>query len=167
MQEIRDNIISTINKARDEIISIKSDIDSNKQVVEEIKDLIARLKQIEVALKPRQRWFKEKIDSLDLILKELLEMRFNIMLDTTHKMFEIIGKNLIDGMYLEEKEENLMDLMFNQERIGSIEVIEDYKPDIKIRVTVFENFDDFDVNEPCRMYSIISFINTKFNYKEI
>ncbi|CAK7037239.1 hypothetical protein [Tissierella sp.] len=167
MEEFRDNIITTINKARDEIISLKNDIDSNKRTIEEIREIIDKLKEIEVALKPKQKWFKEKVNSLDLILKELLEMRYDIMSDATDKMFEIIEKNLIDGMYLQIESENVRDIIFGGEKVGSIEVLEERKPEIRIRVTVYENSDEFDVQEPSRMYSIISFINTKFNYKEI
>lgn len=169
MEDYRDNMIQIINKAKDEIISLKEDIASNKQDIQEIKNIINRLKQIELALKPKHKWFKEKIDSLDSTLEELSEMRYNIMLSMTDRMFDVIETNLLDGMYLKDaiQNENLKDIIFNEEKVGSIEVLEDNKPEVRIRVTVYDNNSEFDVHEPSRMYSIISFINTKFNYKEI
>lgn len=169
MEGYRDNVITTINKAREEIINFREDLDTNRKTVEEIKDIIKRLKEIEQALKPPQKWFKDKVKSLDLILKELLEIRYDITLGNTGKMFEIVDINLLDGMYLENGNgnNNARDIVFEEEKVGSIEVLEQYKPELRIRVTVYENSDEFDVQDPSRMYSIISFINTKFNYKEI
>lgn len=166
MEEFRDNIITAINKVKNEIVSLKNDLESNKRTMGEIKEIIDKLKELEVSLKPKQRWFKQKINSMDLILEELLEVRYNIMLDASGRMFGIVEKNLIDGMYLQGKNDNVKDIIFEGGNIGSIEVLEEYKPEIKIRVTVYENYDEFDVQEPSRMYSIISFINNKFNYKE-
>lgn len=97
----------------------------------------------------------------------LLELRYDITLENTDKMFDIINKNLLDGMCLENGNDNARDIIFEEEKVGIIEILEQYKPETRIRVTVYENSDEFDVQEPSRMYSIISFINTKFNYKEI
>lgn len=166
--EYKDYIIDAINKSKDEVISIRNDIEYNKENIDEIKDIIERLKLIELSLKPKQKWFKEKINSLDAIYMELSETRYDIMFDKTDIMFEIIEKNLLDDMYLESVKNNsyLRNIKFNGEKVGSIEVLEEYKPEIKIRVNVYENSHEFDIYEPYRMYSIISFINTKFNYKE-
>lgn len=165
--DYRGNIVDVINRAKDEIINLRNDIESNKDTVQEIKDIISRLRELETAIKPTQRWFKEKINSLDLVLEELSEIRYDITLENTNEMFETIDRNLLDGMKLEDTDnEYLKEILFNNEKVGSIEVIDENKPEVTIRVTVYENSDEFDIREPRRMYSIISFINTKFNYKE-
>lgn len=167
MEDYKGDLVTTINKARDEIFNLRNDMEANKDTVQEIKDIINTLREIESALKPTQKWFKEKINSLDLILEELSQIRYDITLENTDKMFNIIDKNLLDGMKLGPTEdEYIKEILFNNEKVGSIEVLEENKPEIIIRVTVYENSDRFDVIEPNRMYSIISFINTKFNYKE-
>ncbi|MCB2292503.1 hypothetical protein LGK95_02970 [Clostridium algoriphilum] len=79
MEEYRKGIVATINRAKKDITSIKSDIASNKKNVEDIKDIIDRVKKIELDLNPKQTWMKEKIDSLDLTLKELSEIKFDIL----------------------------------------------------------------------------------------
>ncbi len=79
MEKYRKNITATINKAKKDITSIKSDIALNKKDVEDTKDIIDRLKKIELDLNPKQKWMKEKIDSLDLTLKELSEIKFDIL----------------------------------------------------------------------------------------
>ncbi|MBC2727115.1 hypothetical protein [Desulfosporosinus sp.] len=165
IEDDKDKIIATINRVIEEIEELKDDLSSKRKDTEEIKDISIRLKQIELALKPKQKWFKEKIDSLDDALKELTEIRFSIMSNMKGKMFEIIHKNLLDGMYLEGVSDNFKNIVFNNVEVGNIEVVEDNTLEIKIRVNVYENTDEFEVHDPCRMYSIISFINTKFNYK--
>jgi predicted transcriptional regulator len=79
MEEYRKSIIATIDRAKKDITSIKNDIASNKKDVEEIKDIIDRLKKIELALNPKQKWMKAKIDSLDSTLKEVSEIKFDIL----------------------------------------------------------------------------------------
>ncbi|MBU3112576.1 DUF1002 domain-containing protein [Clostridium lacusfryxellense] len=79
MEKYRKSIIATIDKANRDITIIKSDMASNKKDVEEIKDIIDRLKKIELDLNPKQKWMKAKIDSLDLTLKEVSEIKFDIL----------------------------------------------------------------------------------------
>lgn len=165
MEDYKNNIVDIINKAKEEIISLRDDLASNKEDVEEIRDIINRLKNIEAALVPKKKWFKQRIERLEDTLEELSNIRFDIMLNDTNKMFETIDNNLIDGMELEDVENNnlLKNLVFNGVKVGSVEVLQDYKPEIRIKVTVYENWEEFDVHQTLRMYSIISFINTKFN----
>lgn len=168
MEEFRDNIITTINRVIEEIINLRDDIADNKKDIEEIKTIKYKLNQLELSLKPKQKLFKEKIESLEQTLKELKEIRFNMILEDTGKMFETIDKNLLDGMTLQDtNDKKVKSIIYENEVIGSIEVIEEKMPEIKIKVTVYESIEEFDVLEPRRMYAIISYINTKFNYKEI
>lgn len=166
IEDDRNKIIETINKVIEEIKSLKAELSSMKAETEQIKNIGIMLKQIELAINPKQKRFKDKIDSLDEALEELTQIRFNIMLSMTDIMFEIIKKNLIDGMELRDIDVNFKEIVSNKEKVGNIKVLEENMPEIKIRVTVYESSDEFDVYDPYRMYSIISFINTKFNYKE-
>jgi predicted nucleic acid-binding Zn-ribbon protein len=79
MEEYRKSIIATLDKAKEDITNIKSDMASNKKDVEEIKDIIDRLKKIELELNPKQKWMKAKIDSLDSTLKEVSDIKFDIL----------------------------------------------------------------------------------------
>ena len=71
MEKYRPIIINTISKAKQKITSIKEAISPNKKNIEDIKDIIDRLKEIELDINSKQEWIKEKIDSLDLKLKDL------------------------------------------------------------------------------------------------
>ncbi|MGH4051136.1 MAG: hypothetical protein ACREVX_07250 [Clostridium sp.] len=79
MEKYRKSIIATIDRANKDITSIKSDIASNKKNVEEIKDIIDRLKKIELELDPKQKWMKAKMDSLESTLKEVSEIKFDTL----------------------------------------------------------------------------------------
>ncbi|MEG0181151.1 MAG: hypothetical protein RR657_04615 [Peptostreptococcaceae bacterium] len=57
-------------------------------------------------------------------------------------------------------------IIYEEEVVGSIEIIDKINSDIKIKVVVYNNSDIFTIQDPLKMYSIISFINTKFNYKQ-
>lgn len=168
METRKQDIIDLLNKAKDEIERINKSSIEDKRTMDEINSLIAKLKDIKTALEPKQKIIKERINNLSLILKELSDIKFDIILSRQSEMFNVIEKNLLDGMSLEnvEEYENIKLIIFEGEEVGSIEVLEESKPDIKIRVTVYNSTDEFTIQETLKMYSIISFINTKFNYKQ-
>lgn len=168
MEFRKQNIVDLINKAKEEIEIIKKSSMENKETIEEINSLKVKLKEIEIALKPTQKDINRRITSLDSILGELSDIKSDIVLSMEEKMFSVIEKNLLDGMKLEIVEGNrdIKLITFDGEKVGHIEVLENCKPDIKIKVRIYSNSDEFIVQDPFRMYSIISFINTKFNYKK-
>ena len=79
MEKYRKSIGDTIDRANKDITNIKSDIALNKKDVEEIKNIIDRLKKIELDLNPKQKWMQAKIDSLDSTLKEVSDIKFDIL----------------------------------------------------------------------------------------
>lgn len=79
MEKYRKSIGATIDRANKDITNIKSDIALNKKDVEEIKNIIDRLKKIELDLNPKQKWMQAKIDSLDSTLKEVSDIKFDIL----------------------------------------------------------------------------------------
>lgn len=168
MESRKRDIIELVNRAKEEIEKIKKSSIENKETIDEINSLKVKLKEIEDALKPNQQNIKRRIASLNSILEELSDIKSDIVLSMEEEMFNVIGKNLLDGMVLEKvvNTENLKSIIFKDEEVGNIEILEDCRPDIKIRVKVYNNVDEFTVQDTFKMYSIISFINTKFNYKQ-
>lgn len=168
METNKQNIIEIINKVKQEIDKKSEDYLQEKDALDKIKDILVKLEDIKKYLNPKKNKLDDKIKNLNSLSKELSEIKFNIALDTIEDMYNIIEKNLIDGMNLKNRQGNkdLKTIYFKGAEVGKIEVLKEYRPEIKIRVKVYENEEEFDVYDPYRMYSIISFINTKFNYKE-
>lgn len=168
MESSKRDIIDLLNRAKEEIESIKKSTIQNKETIDEINSLKGKLKEIEEALKPSKQIIKRRLDSLNSILEELSDIKSDMVLSMEEEMFNVIEKNLLDGMVLEKVKDlkNIRYIIFNDEEVGGIEVLENCRPDIKIRVKVYKNVDEFIIKDPFKMYSIISFINTKFNYKQ-
>jgi len=164
MNEERDHIISTINKTITEVKEIMDGMKENKTRIDEIKTLRTRLYELEKSLGPKRDWYNEKLNELDTLLNELLEVKLKINLGSIGDMFKSIGKNLIDEMKLEEVEEGKGTLLVGGKKVGSIEVKEDSHKDLIIKAEILGITDDFKVDDPIKMYSVISFINTKYNY---
>jgi len=93
-------------------------------------------------------------------------------------MFKAIAINLPKEMILidneiQEKYENTFFKSLNKSRIilneekpvGEITILEHTDMGLKIKVEINKNEDNFFVDEPLRVYSIVSFILTKFNYE--
>lgn len=168
MEIRKQDIVELVNKAKDEIESIKKSTVEDKKTMDEINSLMGKLKDIKTALEPKQKTLKKRIANLNSILEELSDIKSEIILSKQDEMFNVIEKNLSDGMSLMKVEgtENIKLIIFEGEEVGKIEVLEESKPDIKIRVTIYNNTDEFPIQETLKMYSIISFINTKFYYKQ-
>lgn len=168
MEFRKQNIMYLINMTKKEIEIIKKSSIENKKTIEEINSLKGKLKEIEDALKPKQQDIKYRITSLDLILKQLSDIKLDIELSMEENMFNVIEKNLLDGMKFEIVEGNkgIKLITFEGEKVGDIEVLENCELGIKIKVRIYDSSNEFIVQDPFRMYSIISFINTKFNYKK-
>lgn len=168
MEFRKQNIMHLINMTKKEIEIIKKSSTENKKTIEEINSLKGKLTQIEDELKPKQQDIKRQITSLDLILKQLSDIKLDIELSMEENMFNVIEKNLLDGMKLDILEGNrgIRLITFEGEKVGDIEVLENCETGIKIKVRIYNSSNEFIVQDPFRMYSIITFINTKFNYKK-
>jgi predicted RNA-binding protein with EMAP domain len=164
MNQERDLIISTINKTITEVKEIMDGMKENKIQVDEIKALRTKLFELEKSLGPKRDWYNEKLNRLDTLLNELLEVKMKINLGSIGDMFISIGQNLIDEMKLEEVEKGKGDLLVGDKKVGSIEIKKDSNKDLIIKAEILGITDDFKVDDPVKMYSVISFINTKYNY---
>ncbi len=164
MNQDRDLLISTINKTIIEIKKVKDELKENKTQIDGIKALRARLYELERALGPRRDWFAEKLCSLDVLMNELLVFKFKIISNSVDEMFNIIEKNLIDGMSLSMISKEKGELYIDNQKIGSVEVKNEAEHILKIKAEILGICDEFQVHDPNRMFSIISFINTKYNY---
>lgn len=162
----QNDIIGLINKAKIEIEEVKKGRTENKETIDEISSLKGKLQDIEKALRPVKMEMEDRIKNLNLILNELSKIKSDIILSKKEQMLNVIEKNLLDGIVLESEEGNKKLIRFDKTPIGFIEVLEEDIPDIKIRVTVYNNNDEYIIEDPLKIYNIISFINTKFNYKQ-
>lgn len=101
-------------------------------------------------------------------MEDIADIKSEIILEKRDDIFKVIGKNLLDGIVLENINgtENVKSILYDREQVGKVEVLEECKPDMRIRVEVYNNIDEFIIQDTLKMYSIISFINTKFNYKQ-
>lgn len=136
----------------------------NKEQIDEIKALRTRLYELEKSLGPKRDQYNEKLKRLDTLLNELLEVKLKINLGSIGDMFKSIGQNLIDEMKLEEVEKGKGVLKVSGKKVGSIEVKETNNKDLIIKAEILGITDNFKVDDPIKMYSVISFINTKYNY---
>lgn len=160
----RDILISTINKTIIEIKKVRDELKDSKAQIDEIKGLRARLFELERALGPRRDWFVEKLSSLDELINELSVFKFKVISSSVDEMFNSIEKNLIDGMSFSRISNEKGDLCIGNNKVGSVEIIKEAEHVLKIKAEVLGSSDDFQVDDPNKMYSIISFINTKYNY---
>lgn len=160
----RDILISTINKTITEIKKVRDELKENKAQIDKVKGLRARLFELERALGPRRDWYAEKLSSLDELMSELSVFKFKVISSSVDEMFNSIEKNLIDGMSFSRVSNEKGDLYADNKKVGSVEVIREPEHVLKIKVEVLGSSDDFQVDDPNKMYSIISFINTKYNY---
>lgn len=166
LENNRGSLIEIINQLKEEVECLKEGYLEDKGTLEKVNNLTTQLKEIEKVLKPKQKDIKEKIKKLDGILEELSEIKFDIILEQIDEIYRNIDKNLLDGMNLSKDQYNSGQIIvFENEKVGKIELLEEYRPQIRILVTIYDKREEFEVNDPIRIYNIISFVNTNFNYK--
>lgn len=168
MEKMKNDMIELVNKAKEEIEIIRNGVVENNETLEKIKNIKTELTQVEKAIKPIKNDLDKKAKRLDAILDEISNIKGNIILNDQEKIFEVIEKNLPDDMYLQniEGDELMKIILYGNREVGNIKILMDYKPEIKIKVEVYNNIDEFTIHDPLKVYNIISFIITKFNYKE-
>lgn len=166
MENESGSLVEIINELKEEVECIRKSYLEDKGTLDKVNTLTTQLKEIEIVLKPKQKDLKEKIKKLDGMLQELSEIKFDIILEQVDEIYRNIDKNLLDGMHLSKVEDtNNQVIVFEKEEVGKIELLEEYRPQIRILVTIYDKNEEFEVNDPIRIYNIISFVNTNFNYK--
>lgn len=160
----KDLTIKTLNKAIIEVKTLREEMVTNKKHVDEINIIIDKLKKLQSALSPQKKWFDVKINSLDLLIKELKEIRFDIITNSKEEMFKNINQNLANGMKLNVVSENRGELTDGSDVIGTIDFKEENNKALEIIVEAFGKTDKFTVEDPAIMIPIISFININYLY---
>ena len=119
MESSKRDIIDLLNRAKEEIESIKKSTIQNKETIDEINSLKGKLKEIEEALKPSKQIIKRRLDSLNSILEELSDIKSDMVLSMEEEMFNVIEKNLLDGMVLEKVKDvkNIRYIIFNEKKL--------------------------------------------------
>lgn len=158
--------IKLINDMEKEIKVLKEIYKSDKQYVDEIDDIILKLRNIQDAFRPKEKILKNKIKEIDRLLNEIENKRGDIILTEVDNIYENVRRNLLDGMNLQKLENNSARLIvFENKEVGKIDILEKYKHNFVIGVDIYDKREEFEINDPVRTYNIISFINTNFNYK--
>lgn len=166
MEKDNNKIISLINQLELETDIIINTLKKDKETLDKVKYLEAKLKEVEKILNPKVNTLKNELYNINKILNELKNMKGDLILDNIGKIYENIRQNLLDGMDL-LKTENNNDrvIIFENEKVGKMNVLENNEPNVIIGVQVYDKKEEFEINNPVRTYNIISFINTNFNYK--
>lgn len=161
-------IINTIKETKDEIKSFKQKISDKGNELPEISSIAKSLKGIEKVITDIKKICINEGKTLQEILDELTQVQVEELLNRTELMFSVIGENLQKDMELTEflpNNENKREISYQDEIIGELSIKEDEDGTLKIKVTINKHEDSFAVESPYKMYPIISFINTKFNYE--
>lgn len=158
--------IKLINDMEKEIKVLKEIYKSDKQYVDEIDDIILKLRNIQDAFRPKEKILKNKIKEIDRLLNEIENKRGDIILTEVDNIYENVRRNLLDGMSLQKLANNSARLIvFENKEVGKIDILEKHKHNFVISVEIYDKKEEFEINDPIRTYNIISFINTNFNYK--
>lgn len=72
------------------------------------------------------------------------------------KIYENISQNLLDGMnLLKTKNNKYRVIIFENEKIGKINVLENNEPNVIIGVQVYDKTEEFQITDAIRTYNII------------
>lgn len=166
MEKDNNKIISLINQLEVEIDIIVNTLKKDKETLDKVKYLEAKLKEVEVILNPKVNTLKNELYNINKILNELKNIKGDLIVDDIGKIYENISRNLLNGMDL-LKTENNNDrvIIFENKKVGKMNVLENNEPNVIIGVQVYDITEEFQITDVLRTYNIISFINTNFNYK--
>lgn len=166
MEKDNNKIISLINQLEVEIDIIINTLKKDKETLDKVKYLEAKLKEVGKILNPKVNTLKNELYNINKILNELKNIKGDLILDDIGKIYENIRRNLLDGMGL-LKTENNNDrvIIFENKEVGKMNVLENNEPNVIIGVQVYDKTEEFEITDALRTYNIISFINTNFNYK--
>jgi hypothetical protein len=172
MSENRDIVLTTINETKEEIESFKKALIAKGKQLPDIKAIAKSLAGIEKVISDIKKLCNDETEILQKIFENLTYTQKKELLKKTDVMFDVISENLPYGMELKNTEnedykqsKNIRVIWFDDKKIGEIKILSEEEGALNIEVSVNENIDKFEVIKPNRMYHIVSFINTKFNYE--
>jgi hypothetical protein len=166
VEEDNNKIISLINQLEVEIDIIINTLKQDKETLDKVKYLEAKLKEVEKILNPKVNTLRNELYNVNKILNELKNIKGGLILDDIGKIYENIRRNLLNGMDLIKTENNNDRVInFENKEVGKMKVLENNEPNVIIGVQVYDKTEEFEITDALRTYNIISFINTNFNYK--
>lgn len=171
MKDNKDAVLATINESKEDINKFKEKLASKSEQLPDVKAIAKSLSGIEKIITDIKKLCNDEQKILKNELINLSNAQIKELLNKTDTMFDVINDNLIIGMTLKtiEKDnvlrEKEKEIWFEDNKVGSIKIINDIEDNLLIEVSIFEYKDTFDVTNPYKMYPVISFINTKFNYE--
>lgn len=171
MNQSRDIVLTTINLAKEEAVNFKKNIIKKSNELPDIKAIAANLKNIETIVKKMKQLCDEEATAMENILHQLTYVQIIELLDKTDVIFGVINDNLINGMNLKEvcneekSNENIREIWADNEKIGMIEVKVNEGEVAFIEVSINQYVEKFEVIKPNKVYPVITFINTKYNYQ--
>lgn len=171
MKQNQDVVLSTINLAKEEIEDFKKSIIDKSKKLPNIKAIADDLKNIGIVVNAIKKLCDEEQIKMEKILSELTYVQIIELLDKTDVMFGVINDNLINGMnlkevYIQEKlDKRVREIWADNEKIGKIEVNDNEGEVLFIEVSINQYVDKFELIKPNKVYPVITFINTKYNYQ--
>ena len=172
MKENKDIVLATINETKEEIDRFKIELIAKGKQLPDIKAIAKSLTGIEKVILDIKKLCNDETETLQKKFVNLTYIQMKELLNKTDTMFDVIHDNLINGMKLKslEREENSIiekekEIWFEDNKVGSIKILDEVEDGLWIEVLINNYKDKFDVNNPYKMYPVISFINTKFNYE--
>lgn len=170
--ENKDVVLSTINETKGEISNFKQALEAKSKELPNIPQIKDQLTLIGKVVREIKTLCDNEGKNLQTIFENLTYTQIKELLDKTELMFDVISENLPNGMevkkaYSDAEEELDMkrDIYYENELVGEILICDDSDEKLKIKVQINKNEKDFEVEKPYRMYHIISYINTTFNYE--
>lgn len=166
-KEIKEKIAFEINAILIEIQSLRKDLESSKSNLNELKSISKRITDIQKELNPNKNYYDDRIKNLNTNLKQLKNIEDSLCLDNFDQMFIAINNNLIDGMHIKENKDNprFRKIVYEDKEVGFIEAIGEEAIDFDIRIRINDLEAEWKVENTGKIYTIVSFINNKFNYK--
>jgi len=160
LEEYKEIVIMAIQNAKEDILSLKNDIVLSRNGMEEVEEIMNELNEIKLYKEENSSWLEDKIQLLEHTLKGLLELRYEMLLNMIDQVFKALENKLLDGICFKNVKNKpyLRDMFANEIKIGTIDILDDELPEIKMRVTVYENNSEFNSYEQCKMYTVLSFI---------
>lgn len=171
------NSIDRINKANEEKEKVSGRIENIRKELNKIKAFLDKLDEVILEETNKLDSYKEEIDSI----------KFGFLRKDTDKIKNIIQVNLPNTVTYEEDESKIKlyrILQINENKnskknkenkkdyIGYIDIIEieenKNRVNIKIEDKIMNIYteEEFDVENPLRIYSIIVYLNMKLNYEK-
>ena len=172
MNDNKDIVLTTINDTKEEIKSFKRKLTDKGKQLPDVKSIANSLKDIDKVVNSIKKLCTDETKVLESLIENLSYAQIKELLNKTDIMFDVINDNLPNGMELRTVEkydndefEKTKEIWFDGNIVGRVQILDETKETLYIKVTINDCIDTFEVVMPNRMYHIISFINTKFNYE--